>query len=156
MQKGALVTITAARDVAAANVIRGVLEVEEIESFLLDEQTAGNLWHLGGALGGVRVQVRAEDEARAREVLDHFDHPAAPEGEDVSADDRAAARALRVAVIGFFLWPILHPYSLSLAIRSLGNDGLSPRSRRHARVALGISLASLTGFFVLLYVLLAG
>jgi hypothetical protein len=152
-----LVTIATAPDVAAANLLRGALEAAEIPSFIPDEQTAGNLWHVSGALGGVRIQINAGDELRAREILDGLDQPvpALDDAEEVSAADRGALRALRIALVGFFLWPIIHPYALSLAMRSLGDAGLSSRGRRQARIALAISLTALVGFLVFLYLLLA-
>jgi hypothetical protein len=157
MPEPVFVTVATAPDLAAANVLRGALEGEEIECFIPDEQVAGAMWHLSGAIGGVRLQIRAADEARAREVLDSLG--AAPgdlaESDDVSSSDRAAAKALRVALIGFFLWPLVHPYALSLAVRSTRDASLSKRGRGQARVALGISLASLAGFFLVLYLLLA-
>jgi hypothetical protein len=154
----AFITIATAPDLAAANVLRGALEAEEIEVFIPDEQTAGSMWHVTGALGGVRIQINAGDEPRAREILDGIDQSSSTpdDGEEVSAGDRAALRALRVALVGFFLWPFLHPYSLSLALRSLRDQTLSPRGRRQGRAALGISLGALAGVFVGLYLLLAG
>jgi hypothetical protein len=153
-----LITVRTAPDLAAANVLRGVLEAEDISCFIPDEQTAGALWHFSGALGGVRIQINAADEARAREVLDGLDQPAAAldASDEISPADRAARRALRVVVAGFFFWPLLHPYGLSLALRSVRNEALSPGGRRQARVAVAISLCSLAGFFVFLYLLLAG
>jgi hypothetical protein len=156
MPESAFVTVATAPDLAAANILRGALEGETIECFIPDEQVAGAMWHLSGAIGGVRLQVRAADEARAREVLESLGADSADpvDSDDVSSSDRAAARALRVAVIGFFLWPLVHPYSLSLALRSARDVSLSKRGRRQARMALGISLASLAGFFIVLYLIL--
>jgi hypothetical protein len=151
-------TVATAPDLAAANVLRGALEAEDIECFIPDEQTAGALWHLSGALGGVRIQVNTADEARARAVLDDLGEPSdrTDAAEEVSPADRAATRSLRIAVVGIFIWPLLHPYSLSLALRSLRDGAISPRGRRQARVAFGISVCSLAGFFLFLYMLLAG
>jgi hypothetical protein len=160
MSDDGLVTVAAAPDLATAQVLKGALEAEEIACFLPDEQIAGQMWHLGGALGGVRVQVNGAHADRARAIIAGLD-PSSPGaepdgGEDTTPADKAAIRALRVALVGFLLWPFFHPYALSLSLRSLRAEGVSPPARRQARVALIISATSLVGFFVLLYFLLAG
>ena len=53
-----------------ADFLRSVLEGSGIEAFIPDEHMGTLRPHLLLGTGGVRVQVRAGDAARAREVLD--------------------------------------------------------------------------------------
>ncbi len=64
-----LATVGRYRDMAEAVVMRMVLEDAGIECFLRDENTIGIDWLLSNAVGGMRLQVAAKDEAAAREVL---------------------------------------------------------------------------------------
>jgi hypothetical protein len=57
------------RDVLDAQAAVSKLESEGVESFLANEYTVGVLWRLSTALGGVEVQVAAEDLERARTIL---------------------------------------------------------------------------------------
>lgn len=53
-----------------AYLARGFLESEGIEAFVLDEFSVGIRPYMSQALGGVRLDVRAEDLERARTLLD--------------------------------------------------------------------------------------
>jgi predicted RNA-binding Zn-ribbon protein involved in translation (DUF1610 family) len=64
-----LVTVGRYRDSPEAFVARAVLEDAGIECFLRDENTVGLDWLLSNAIGGMRLQVAAKDEAAAMEVL---------------------------------------------------------------------------------------
>ena len=64
-----LVTVGRYRDSPAAFVARAVLEDAGIECFLRDENTVGMNWLWSDAVGGMRLQVAAKDEAAANEVL---------------------------------------------------------------------------------------
>jgi hypothetical protein len=63
------VTVGQYRDLPEALVSRAVLEQAGIQSFLSDENTVRMNWTLSNAVGGIRLQVAAEDEAQARELL---------------------------------------------------------------------------------------
>jgi hypothetical protein len=158
MAKGAFVTVARAPDLAAAQVVRGVLEAEGIDCFLPDETLAGQMWHMSRAIGGVRIDVHAEDEETARTILAAASQPAEPTAEeladDVSPGDRLANRARKAAVIGFMLWPFVHPYALSLSVRALRDPTLTPAGRPRARLAAVVSAASVGVFFTLLYAFL--
>ena len=52
-----------------ADFLRSVLEGSDIEAFIPDEQMSTLRPHLLLGTGGVRLQVRAADAERAREVL---------------------------------------------------------------------------------------
>lgn len=63
------VTVASFPDVAEAELAKERLELEGIVAFVVDAQTAGVMPYLTSSTGGVRVQVRQRDAARAREVL---------------------------------------------------------------------------------------
>jgi len=65
-----LVTVGRYRDSPEAFVARAVLQDAGIECFLRDETTVGLDWLLSNAVGGMRLQVAAKDEAAATEVLE--------------------------------------------------------------------------------------
>ena len=52
-----------------ADLAKSLLESEGIEAWLLDENQIRHRWHLGGALGGVKVAVGPEFAGRALELL---------------------------------------------------------------------------------------
>lgn len=56
-----------------ADLLRSVLEGSDMEVFVPDEHVATLRPHLLIGTGGVRVQVRASDVARATELLDSFE-----------------------------------------------------------------------------------
>lgn len=56
-----------------ADLVRSVLEGSDIEVFVPDEQMGSLRPHLLLGTGGVRVQVRASDVARATELLDSLE-----------------------------------------------------------------------------------
>jgi hypothetical protein len=66
---GELVTVARYRDMPEAVVARTVLEEAGIECLLRDENTVRTDWLLSNAIGGMRLQVAAKDEAKARELL---------------------------------------------------------------------------------------
>ena len=55
-----------------AEIARSALEAEGIEAFVPDSQTASLYSAVTWGQGGVRLQVRPADEARARAQLDAF------------------------------------------------------------------------------------
>jgi len=59
-----------------ADLSKALLESEGIEAWLLDEHQIRQRWHLGGALGGVKLAVAPEHAWRARQLLaeDHSAH----------------------------------------------------------------------------------
>jgi Putative prokaryotic signal transducing protein len=64
-----LVTIQQFRDSADAWLAKSALESAGIFAFLRDENTVRVHWGWSNAVGGIRLQVRPEDEAAAEEVL---------------------------------------------------------------------------------------
>lgn len=64
-----LVTIRKYRDLPEAFIARSVLENAGIECFLQDENTIRMDWLWSNMIGGARLQVAAEDETAANEIL---------------------------------------------------------------------------------------
>jgi hypothetical protein len=161
-----LVTLTVAQDLASARLFQGLLQSAGIECFIPDEHLLSQASYLSGIAGGMRVQVRAADRERAQGLLQDFGTPDSPEAahepeeEPVEAQARNAAellaqRALRIAILGFILWPLPHPYALSLAVSALGRKELTGPARRQARVALMVSAGAILAFLIVLYSLFA-
>ena len=157
-----LVTLTTAPDLAAARLMRGLLQSAGIDCFIPDENLLSQASYLAGIAGGLRVQVRAVDRERAQAMLDDYRTPDGPAEDDeavadpksVAESERLAQRALRVAILGFILWPLPHPYALALALSALARKDLTGHARRQARVAAGVSLLALAVFLVALFSLL--
>ncbi|WP_373046831.1 DUF2007 domain-containing protein [Vulgatibacter sp.] len=155
--------------VLEAEMARGALEAHEIPVQLLDTQLVGAAGdYLSGAVGGVRLQVPAGEEARALEILSNL---GAPEGwedeiegleedawereerwldrevledlrdEATLATDAIARRALVAALAGCFLPFVLHLYSAALLVRfARARLPASSKGRRQAAVAAALDL----------------
>jgi len=149
-----LITVATFVTPVEADLVRNALAEEGIESYLEGEWTAGMLWHLSNAIGGVKLQVAAADVARAKAILTEIepegklpadDEEAPPTEEEVSPTSRGdatAARAWRAAVIGLFVCPpFLQVYSL-FVLTSLAWAGLplSDRGKRSFYLALAIDV----------------
>jgi hypothetical protein len=65
-----LVTIRQFRDLPEALLAKGSLESAGIECFLADENLVRLDWFISNFIGGIKLNVRAEDEANARKLLD--------------------------------------------------------------------------------------
>jgi hypothetical protein len=68
-----MVTLATFGTVEEAYLAKNFLEAEGIRTFLSDEATVGNLWHLGNAFGGVKLCVSDADLEQAERVLDRQD-----------------------------------------------------------------------------------
>jgi hypothetical protein len=151
-----LVTLTRCDQLVAAQLLCGRLGAEGIEALIPDENIANQNWHMTRAIGGVRVQVRQADLQRAQQILAEpgaadLDVEAAtgrkPNGihEDddgtISPGDRAAYRAMRVALVSVWLLGLIHPYSLFLSVRALGGKDVTRWGRTRAWIGLVVSLA---------------
>jgi len=142
------VTLATFGTVAEAELARNLLREEGLNAFLADAETVNMLWPVGGALGGIKLQVAAEDERRARTVLRRraelpgesstddygidqartksmvrarpYDAPS-EEDDDVpeSRADAIARRAWRLTVFGLLLVPFVLPFPLLFLVPSL-------------------------------------
>jgi len=96
----AWVTLLHFSTVHEGEVARGLLEAAGIEAVVLDTAMMSVAWHLGPAMGGVRLQVRPEDRAAALEVLaggeaeigSSWEDPEARKAQFTVIDGGAAAR----------------------------------------------------------------
>jgi len=137
--------------------LASALESADIEVFVRDMNMVAQAPYMGGSKGGYRLEVREKDHADAEAILASNPSVAEEEArllsggfveepvEDVTFD-RRAKRALRLALFGFFLWPLLHPISLVMGGRLAWRGDLSLRARKDARMAMFISLFSLVVF----------
>jgi hypothetical protein len=167
------VTLTRCGELPTAQLLCGRLDAEGIECFIPDEIMATQTWHLTRAIGGIRVQVRQADLERAQQILEN---PGVAEGAgegdaaevssessagesagqdkdddgSISAGDRAAYRAMRVALVSLWLLGLIHPYSLLLAVRALRREDVTAWGRRRAWIALIVSLLGCTWMALLL------
>jgi hypothetical protein len=158
-----LVTLARFGDLTTAQLVCGRLEADGIDCFIPDEVVAAQTWHLSRAIGGIRVQVHAGDLDRAQQILAQpglpepaeNEIPPAPDGVSddgtISQGDRAAHRALRVALVSLWLMGLIHPYSLWLAIRSLSRGDLTAWGRRRAFIAILVSLGGCVWMGLLVY-----
>ena len=64
-----LITVASFRDLPLAELAKSKLESEGISCFLVNKYHIGMNWSLSFALGGVKVQVRAEDSGTALKLL---------------------------------------------------------------------------------------
>jgi hypothetical protein len=64
-----LITVASFAGVPEAELARERLELEGIQAFAIDAQTAGVMPFLAGTSGRVRVQVAPKDVERAKEIL---------------------------------------------------------------------------------------
>jgi len=70
MELRELVTVRQFRDLPEALLAKGSLESAGIECFLADENLVRLDWFISNFVGGVKLNVHAEDEANARKLLD--------------------------------------------------------------------------------------
>jgi hypothetical protein len=175
-----LVVLARFGDLTTAQLVRGRLAADGIVAFLPDEHMATQTWHLHVAIGGIRLQVYKADLERAKEILaqpgseiaaslesavempENATAKSAAEDQDddgtIGPGDRAAFRALRVALVSLWLMGLIHPYSLWLALHALGRHDVTAWGRRRAWIALFISLAGCAwlGLLVQRFARLAG
>jgi hypothetical protein len=129
------VVVAAYNSPIEAEMAKGRLEVEGINSDLLDVHTASIGTHLTLAIGGVKVRVREDDAERAHEVLNQLGDFTLPDGDEDEPEEEAlartdeplepdalVARALASAMIGVVFFPPLNLYSLWLIVRALQGD----------------------------------
>lgn len=73
-----MVTIAKFLNLGEAKLAQGKLTSAGITAFLCDENMHAMNWHMGMALGGIRLQVPDRQLVRALEVLDDFSPDGAP------------------------------------------------------------------------------
>ena len=68
-ETASLIVFKTCLDLTEAHIIRGILETNDIECFLMDEHHNSIAYHLTQALGGVRVMVRADDVEQCHHIM---------------------------------------------------------------------------------------
>ncbi len=81
-----LVTIAKFLSLGEAKLAQGKLVSAGVSAFVCDENMHAMNWHMGMALGGIRLQVPDSQVVRALEVLDDFE-PEEPAGMELEDDD---------------------------------------------------------------------
>lgn len=158
------ITLMHSPDSISVQMAQQLLQSAEIEFLVEAVNKKSETAFLSGIQPGYRVLVRQKDIDQAHDVLSFFENSTINEtpeavlsSREIEARDAgvsAARKALQVSVLGFLLGPLLHPFSLLMALRTLRRKGLPDRSRRDAMVAAGISLFSLVFFAIMIYSLL--
>jgi hypothetical protein len=122
-----------------------------IAAYIPDSVMGSLYWHYGKALGGIRLQVSAEDEEDARAILD--ERAAAGEEPIARGNDALAERAWRAARLGLIASFPLLPYAGWLLLRLLtSREPLGAPARRKAVLAAVVvlpSLAAMAAFAVM-------
>ncbi|HLI63194.1 MAG TPA: hypothetical protein VKV05_07320 [Terriglobales bacterium] len=106
-----LVTISKFVSLGEAKLAQGKLVCAGISAFVCDENMHAMNWHMGMALGGIRLQVPDSQVVRALEVLDDFD-PEEAEGTLSEDDDNDEIEEVACC-----------PECESLEIREVTSDG---------------------------------
>ena len=113
-----------------AHIARGRLEDAGVHVHIADEHLVGVASHLGPAVGGIKVQVRASDAERALSILNAPSpiESAAPKTEEESNQlEDLSHRALATAFFGIVI-PPLQLYSMWLIGRLLLSRDARSRS----------------------------
>ncbi|MEZ5813243.1 MAG: DUF2007 domain-containing protein [Alphaproteobacteria bacterium] len=101
--EGKLVLLGRFYDNVQAHIIRGILESHDVPCFIMDEHHNNAAWHLGIALGGVRLMVFAQDYERAQEILkEEMQHYKAATPERAPLLRRPYLKTLLGTLVGFF------------------------------------------------------
>jgi Putative prokaryotic signal transducing protein len=162
------VTVATFETPMEAQLARNQLDEEGIDAFLEGAETVVMFTNLGGAMGGVKLQVAAEDARRAQAILgQRLQSPDKPVRDDYgldreasktairarafdvdeeeeelpeSAADATARRAWRAAVIGLLVFPpLLHVYSLWQLLQiPAAEDQLSDAGKRRLYAAVAL------------------
>jgi len=121
-----LETVARFNDLTQARSAHTALEAAGISSTLQDQHMGSIDWGLMPAMGGLRLQVKSEDAARAREIVDGLGVDAAyaeselsePAGPEEQAYRDASRRRKRLVVLVSFLILFL-PALIAIILNSL-------------------------------------
>ncbi|WP_428304169.1 putative signal transducing protein [Lacipirellula sp.] len=162
------VTVASFGGVTEAEIAQQCLAAAGIESYLVDAAMVGTMWHLGVAMGGVKLQVADVDAVEATELLTEaragrlefeFDESgvaeeseAEPEQElDVSSErEKLANRAYKVVFLSILLEPLLLYGAWLLLQVAVSSEPLRQPYRRRAYIAafFTASILGTLAFFV--------
>lgn len=146
----------------AAGFVRSRLEAEGITVFSENMEMVGMAWHLGNAVGGIKLKVLEEDAERATALLNEMrERPPVEESNrhengdmktemecpdedesqaDNSSPDEIIHRAFRCALLGMLFLP-LQLYTLWLVGRIILGSGKLEQKHRVRMAAIIVMLA---------------
>ncbi len=131
-----LITVMVCRDVLDAQVALGKLESEGIECSLANENLVGVAWTYSNAVGGIEVQVAADQAPAAlaslsrdesdlmAEIRDEMDPPQVPElCPNCGSEDLIVVRRQRYAAAAMLLVPLpLFIFGTRVQCKACGRD----------------------------------
>jgi hypothetical protein len=153
LRDDALVPIASYTTAVEAGLARATLEGSGIHCSLANDAVVGVLPHLSNAFGGIKLLVRELDAEAALKLLAAAEPPATDEvavqaepapqdpeesssADEISPSDQVAYRAMKAAVIGLLILPVvLHLYSLVQLLKLGGSRGSLTRKGRTRAVA---------------------
>ncbi len=99
------VTVFSSTQAWEARLTQAALESAGIEAFVEDENLVHANWLYAGAIGGVKVKVRAEDKARAEEMLAEVraSHQAPKRCPSCGSEDIRRGRLPAILLVGSFM-----------------------------------------------------
>ena len=169
LEESDLTTIATFADGVEASIAQQTLAAEGIDAYVHGDAMATTMWHLGVALGGVKLQVAAKDQAQALQIIDearsgslaNHGAPEEEEGDDEDetdsltiSQDESTLRALKAAIFGL-LFPPLTFYAGWLLLQFQHSDEiLSDKNRRRKRVANVLVIIALCWYMFCLAVFL--
>ena len=108
---------------AEADLMSGILQASGLEPQVRDEYAAGLNWLYIPALGGVRLEVPAEQWADAQELMSAEPEPVehTEEEQDYLQSARRRRRALGVAALFLTTGPLIGLVGLALALQGASN-----------------------------------
>ena len=86
-----LVNVASFADPIEANLAKNNLEAAGVRAFLANEESVGMLWHLGNAMGWIKVQVAHDNVDVARALLNKHINPADVDARRARGDSPEAA-----------------------------------------------------------------
>jgi hypothetical protein len=92
-----LVTVASFADPIEANLAKNNLEAAGVRTFLANEESVDMLWHLGNAMGWIKVQVAHDNLGVARALLNKHKKPAASTRDEPVEDPPEAALSPNLA-----------------------------------------------------------
>lgn len=144
-----LVTVESFAEPTAAHMARNRLKSAGVRAYLSDEELVSTAWQLGNAVGGIKLQVREADVARAEKVLDKLrkQRSRRGKGKAEAPGDELASRALNAACLGIFFVPIVNHIWSSILLLSLRRRGLelTKQGRKQVREAWLLNAVFLVG-----------
>ncbi|BBO33025.1 putative signal transducing protein [Lacipirellula parvula] len=155
-----LVTVASFGSVTEAEIAQQCLAAAGIESYLVDAAMVGTMWHLGVAMGGVKLQVAETDaleaaelltEARAGRLEFEFDDSSAAESETemqreaLSEREALANRAFKATFFSMLLEPLAF-YAAWLLLRVAVAEGPLRQPYRGRAIAAAVLCPLIVGF----------